>query len=420
MFRRAIFVIACVAIPQYIAFLSVYIYSSYFERGTFASTFLFRSADESLQILKPIKLGVHFFGDFYQIFYTTKVNGSGGYFGFSQLLLFLVSDFHYFVALSFTLLLGLACFYFGNHLLLSEFSKIDRHLVFSLLCISFYPILLCLDRGQIHLLSIGFVFFGLALIKKTGKYKSLGILFICLGISFKIAPIFFILLLVRNRDWKSLRNASATLIFAIISPAIFMANGIISIPKSFLEIGSSLYSSPGFFKNSLAYNQSFKALAYWLSQSADGSVQKFGDMMFHNYSIIAVLLALILMILIISPFTSNLEALILCSIGASFLVPIAVAYTNVVFLVCLIEYIQNSDKSKKSIESIYVIALGFICAGKSIPLNLGYFRDDVAVMNTLFNPVLALILIVVIGSISCRGCIRIRIDSRKEVVASPS
>jgi hypothetical protein len=143
-------------------------------------------------------------------------------------------------------------------------------------------------------------------------------------------------------------------------------------------------------------------------------------MMFHNYSIIAVLLALILMILIISPFTSNLEALILCSIGASFLVPIAVAYTNVVFLVCLIEYIQNSDKSKKSIESIYVIALGFICAGKSIPLNLGYFRDDVAVMNTLFNPVLALILIVVIGSISCRGCIRIRIDSRKEVVASPS
>jgi hypothetical protein len=99
MFRRAIFVIACVAIPQYIAFLSVYIYSSYFERGTFASTFLFRSADESLQILKPIKLGVHFFGDFYQIFYTTKVNGSGGYFGFSQLLLFLVSDFHYFGAL---------------------------------------------------------------------------------------------------------------------------------------------------------------------------------------------------------------------------------------------------------------------------------------------------------------------------------
>jgi len=418
MFRKALFVIACVAIPQYFAFLCVYIYSAYYEYGTFAGTFLFRASDKSFEILKPIKLGVHFFGDFYQIFYDTKINGSGGYFGFSQLLMFLVSDLHYFVALSLTLLLGLACFYLGNHVLLSKFSKIDRVLIFSLLCISFYPILLCLDRGQIHLLSIGLVFFGLALIKQANQYKSLGILLLCMGISFKIAPIFFLLLFIRNRDWKSFRNAGATLILAIISPAIFMANGIMSIPKSFLSIGSSLYSSPEYFKNTLAYNQSFKALAYWLGQSPHGSVQHFGDIMFRHYSIIAVLLALILMILIISQFTSNLEALILCSIGASLLAPISGLYTNLVFWVCLIEYIQNSDESKKKIESVYVIALGVICAGKNIPLNFGVFRDDLLVMNSLINPILALFLIATIGSESCKGYIHSVIDTKVKVMSS--
>jgi hypothetical protein len=416
--RTALFVIACVAIPQYFAFLSVYVYSAYFERGTFANTFLFRPSDESVAILKPIKLGVHFFGDFYQIFYNTKIKGSGGYFGFSQLLMFLVSDLHYFVALALTLLLGLIFFYMGNHVLLFKFSKIDRQLVFSILCVSFYPILLCLDRGQIHLLSISLVFLGLALIKKSNSYRAMGTFLLCVGISFKIAPIFFILLFIRNRDWRSLRNAGAALIFALTSPAIFMSNGIMSIPKSFLEIGSSLYSSPEYFGNSLAHNQSFKALAYWLAQSANGSVQHFGELMFHNYSIIAVLLAVILMILIISPFTSNLEALILCSIGAAFLVPISGLYTNVVFLVCLIEYIQNLDESKKKIESIYVIALGVICAGKNIPLNLGFFQSSVATMNTVINPVLVLFLIVMIGSNSCKSQIRSVIDTKTEVFSS--
>ena len=357
-FRRIIFTIAFVAIPQYIAFLSVYVYSAYFERGTFPKTFLFNPSDESFTtpgkslILKPTKLGVHFFGDFYETFYRTKIYASGGYYGFSQLLMFLVSNLHYFVALAFTLLLGLVCFYLGNHILLSGFSKIDRQFIFSLLCINFYPILLCLDRGQIHLLSIGLVFLGLALIKKSDKFRLLGALFLGMGISFKIAPIFFILLFVRNRDWKSLRTAGVALVFALISPGIFMANGILSIPKSFLKIQSSLYSSTEYFQNTLAYNQSFKALAYWLGQSPHGSVQHFGDMMFQHYSIIAALLALILMILIILPFTSDLEALILCSIGASFLVPIAGLYTNVVFLVCLLEYMHNSSDSKNKIESI--------------------------------------------------------------------
>ena len=404
-FRRVIFTIAFVAIPQSIAFLSVYVYSAYFERGTFPSVFLFRASDEPVidKNLEPIKLGVHFFGDFFQIFYTTKIYGSGGYFGVSQLLLFLVSNLHYFVALAFTLLLGLVCFYLGNHILLSRFSKIDRQFMFSLLCINFYPILLCLDRGQIHLLSISLVFLGLALIKKSDKFRLLGALFLGMGISFKIAPIFFILLFVRNRDWKSFGTAGVALVFAIISPGIFMANGILSIPKSFLALNSAHYSSTEYFTNTLANNQSFKALAYWLGQSPHGGVRHFGDMIFRHYPIIAVLLALILTILIILPFTSDLEALILCSIGASFLVPIAGLYTNLVFLVCLLEYMQNSSDSKNKIESIYIIILGVICAGKNIPINLGVFQDNKAVINTVFNPILALFLLAMIGSISWTG-----------------
>ena len=336
---------------QFIGFVATYVYTSYFSRSaTFAQVFLFRSSDSPpvpLGFHKPAPFGNHYFGDFLDTYSQTKVNGSGGYFGMSQLFLVVASKVPFYLALIGFLSLCIFLLYLAAKFLLSDMGLPEQLALLAGGCLFTQPVLLAIDRGQMHLLLLALLMIGLTLIIKEDGNRTWGVILIAAAISMKLAPIFFLLLIVRKAYWRELKVSLIALIGFLLLPATYLNSGLGSWRIVFTlfesdESKQATYSTNQYFIDNLAYNSSFKLLGYYFSQM-DSVPQAVGSFVYEHYFLCVGVMFVFLCWLIIQKNVTQFESVLLMAIATSLLLPVAGGYTLMVFICPVVVVLVDKD-----------------------------------------------------------------------------
>ncbi len=390
---------------QLVGFVMNVVYSSYLGKSpSFISSYLFRSNDASsvaAGFRSPGTWGSHIFGDYVWIYSEIKQFGFGAYFGGSQLTMLVLSNFPYYFSYTILVTFSLVIFFLSTSLLLPDETKLERWaLTIGAVWIT-YPMLLALDRGQIHLLFISILFFGLALFFSTPANGRLAAILIGIAISFKLSPIFFLLVLAKRRNWKELRVALITTILALLLPLVYLKSGVGTfkrvlglVPADKQDAMSLLYSDTSYFQSQVAYNHSFKSLSLFLARlNTFGS--NFCEFVYANYFFFAAVLGFLISILVVRKAVSEFESMILIAIASSLLIPIAGGYTLLAFLMPLVIIMTDNNFIFSKWNVFYCFYIGFMMMPKQIPIGFGYFSDSSFTYNSVLNPLCSLLVILI-------------------------
>ena len=390
---------------QLFGFLATFVYSSYFNQaGTFAESFLFHSSDEPpvpLGFQRPLPFGNHFFGDYLWIYAEVKNNGLGGYFGASQLFLLLASNLPFYLSLICLFTTALCLLMMASRLLLSD-SPISQQL--ALLTGGYLitqPVLLAIDRGQIHLLLFGLLLLGLTLVLKDGGNMTWGAILIAAAVSMKLTPVFFLLVFVRKGCWRELKVCLISLMGFLLLPLVYLHSGIgawkftlgISEINKFQQ---EMYNSAQYFTGNLAYNNSFKLLGYHFSKMEFG-LGKIGIFVYDNYFWCAGVLIIFLCWLIIQKNVTQFESVLLMAIASSLLIPIASGYTLTMFILPIVVVLADKDFTFTRWNSVCCCYVGIMLMPKQIALGFGTFENSSMTLGGILNPSLSLIAIMIIA-----------------------
>ena len=389
---------------QFIGFITTFAYSSYFDRtSTFAQSFVFRSSDSPpipLGFHRPSPFGNHFFGDYLWIYAEIKTNGLGGYFGASQLFLLVASKLPYYLSLIALLTTVLVLLLMSAKLLMSELGLPGQLALLAGGFLFTQPVLLAIDRGQIHLLLFSLLLLGLTLSIKEGGNRTWGAILIAAAISMKLTPVFFLLLFVRNRHWRELKISLISLAGFLLLPLAYLSSGlgawefVLGLSDK-NEIQQQVYSSVEYFTGNLAYNNSFKLLSYHFAQM-DSSLGKVGSYVYEHYFLFAGFLSVFLCWLIIQKSVTQFEAILLMAIASSLLIPIAGGYTLLVFILPIVVVLADKDFAFSRINITYCCFIGMVLLPKQIDLRLQTFEPYALTLGGILNPSLALCVVVFI------------------------
>lgn len=384
-----------------IGFVTTFVYSSYFNRtSTFAESFLFRSSDSpptAPGFVKPPPFGNHFFGDYLWIYAEIKNNGLGGYFGFSQLFLILTTKLPYYLSLTCLLVSALFLLFISARLLLHGLG-LPAQLALLTSCFLFtQPALLGVDRGQIHLILFGLLILGLTLSSLDGGNRTWGVILIAAAISMKLAPVFFLLLFVRNRHWKELKISVISLVSFLILPLVYLHSGVGSW-KFLLGLSEvnreqqEMYNSVEYFRETLAYNHSFKLLSYYFSEM-DSVLGRTGSFIYDNYFWLAGIFSIFFVWLIVQRNVTQFEAVLLMAIASSLLIPIAGGYTLLLFISPLVVVLTDNEFVFTRINIVYCCFIGVILMPKQISLGFQLFQDSSITIGGIVNAGLSLFIV---------------------------
>ena len=389
---------------QFLGYIATFVYTLYFNRaGSFAQSLLFQSPDEPstpIGFLKPHSLGIHFFGDYLQIYADVRSNGLGGYFGASQLFLLLASKLPYYLSLLGLLATALLLFIVCTRLLLKETSFPEQLALLTGGLLATQPVLLAIDRGQIHLLLFALLLLGLTLSIKEGSNRTWGAILIAAAISMKLTPIFFVLLFVRRRHWRELKISLISLVGFLLLPLAYLSSGfgawkfVLGFVVS-SRAAPNTYSSAEYFTGNLAYNNSFKLLSYHFAQM-DSGLGKVGSFVYEHYFVFAGFLSVFLCWLIIQKSVTQFEAILLMAIASSLLIPIAGGYTLLVFILPIVVVIADKDFVFSRLNMTYCCFIGIVLMPKQIALGFDIFQDSSITFGGILNPILSLSVIVFI------------------------
>ena len=403
---------------QFIGFITTFAYSSYFNRTeTFAQSFLFRSSDSpaAIGLPRPSPFGNHLFGDYLDVYSQIRTTGMGGYFGASQLFLIIASRVPYYYSLIGMLVTCVVLFFVAARSLLNS-SGVPEQL--ALLFGGFLftqPLLLAIDRGQMHLLMFALLLLGFTLSIKDDCNSTSGAILMAAAISMKLTPVFFLLLFVRKKLWRELKVGLVAIIGFMLLPLAYLDSGIGAWKSAFGFIESSkenghFYNSTEYFSWTLAYNNSFKLLSYEFSRM-DSSLGKVGSFAYEHYLWFAGFLCLFLGWLIIQKSVTQFESVLLMAIASSLLIPIAGGYTLLVFILPIVVVLGDSDFRFGRINIIYCCFIGIILMPKQIAIGFATFQDTSVTLGGILNPSLSLIMVLFI---TCK-CLYLR---RKQFVES--
>ena len=392
---------------QFIGFITTFAYSSYFDRtSTFAQSFVFRSSDSPpipLGFHRPSPFGNHFFGDYLWIYAEIKTNGLGGYFGASQLFLLVASKLPYYLSLIALLTTVLVLLLMSAKLLMSELGLPGQLALLAGGFLFTQPVLLAIDRGQIHLLLFSLLLLGLTLSIKEGGNLTWGAILIAAAISMKLTPVFFLLLFVRKRHWRELKISLISLAGFLLLPLAYLSSGlgawefVLGLSDK-NEIQQQVYSSVEYFTGNLAYNNSFKLLSYHFAQM-DSSLGKVGSYVYEHYFLFAGFLSVFLCWLIIQKSVTQFEAILLMAIASSLLIPIAGGYTLLVFILPIVVVLADKDFVFSRINITYCCFIGIVLMPKQIALGFDIVQDSSITFGGILNPILSLS---VIAFITCK------------------
>ena len=390
---------------QFLGFVTTFVYSSYFNQSsTFAHSYLFQSSDSPPTpsgFLRPPPFGNHFFGDYLWIYAEVKNNGLGGYFGASQLFLIVASKLPYYFSLTVLFAASLLLLFAATKLLVSELGFRGQIVLLISGFIFTQPVLLAIDRGQIHLLLFALLMLGLTLSLKEDGNRIMGAILIAAAISMKLTPVFFLLLLVRKHYWRELKISLMSLIGFILLPIAYLQSGIgawsfvlgLSDTNKFQQ---EMYFSDEYFKGNLAHNNSFKLLGYQLSQMTSllGDV---GDFVYKNYFWCAGLLSIFLCWLIIHKSVTQFEAVLLMAIASSLLIPIASGYTLMAFILPVVVVLTDKEFAFTRVNIFFCCYIGIMLMPNQIAFGFRTFEDSSITLGGILHPVLSLIVIVFIA-----------------------
>ena len=389
---------------QFLGFVTTFVYSSYFSRTTtFAESFVFRSSDNTAGFLDfrfPQPFGNHFFGDYLWIYAEIKTNGLGGYFGASQLYLLAATKLPYYLSLIVLFVTAVLLLYASIRLLLQVLGIREQWALLIGGVLFTQPVLLAIDRGQIHLLLFALLLLGLTLSIKEGGNRTWGAILIAAAISMKLSPVFFLLLFVRKRHWRELKISLVSLTVFLLLPLAYLNSGIGSLKVALglfksNEADPVLYSTDEYFSATLAHNNSFRLLSYYISQM-DSSLGKVGNFVYERYFLFVGFLFLFFCWLIIQKSVTQFEAILLMSIASSLLVPIAAGYNLMVLILPIVVVLTDKDFVFGRLNIIYCCFIGIMLMPKQIALGFGPFQDTSITLGGILNPSLSLALIIVI------------------------
>ena len=389
---------------QLIGFIATFVYSSYFNRtNSFADSFLFRSADSPptpVGFNRPVPFGNHFFGDYLWVYAEIKQIGSGGYFGVSQLFLLIASNLPYYASLICLLATGGLLMYLAARSLLPELKLPEQLLLLTGGFLFSQPVLLAIDRGQMHFLLFTLLLLGFAFAMSDGSRRTCGGVLLAAAISMKMTPIFFLLLFVKKRHWKELRVSLFTLFGLLLLPIAYLPSGFgawkyqLGLLETNREM-SLMYNSKKYFAENAAHNNSFKLLSYHFSQM-DSAVGQVGNFIFDNYFGFAGLLGIFLCWLIVQKNVTLFESAILMAIASSLLIPIAGTYTLMVFILPVVVVLSDKEFVFNRMNVYYCLFVGVILMPKQITLNFAVFQDASVTFGGILNSGLSLLVVIFI------------------------
>lgn len=389
---------------QFFGLILTFAYSSYFSHSTtFAESFVFRSSDVPpvpSGFLKPQAFGNHFFGDYLWIYAEIKTSGLGGYFGASQLFLLVSTTLPYYLSLLFLLATSVSFLYVAARLLLNGLGLPGQLALLVGAVLFTQPVLLAIDRGQIHLLLFALLLLGMTLSIKDGGNRTWGAVLIAAAISIKLTPIFFLLLLVKKGNWREFKVGLLSLIGFMILPLAYLHSGlgawkfVLGLSDS-NKVQQQLYNSVEYFTGNLAYNNSFKLLGYHFSQM-NSSVGSVGNFVYDHYFLLAGLLSAFLCWLIVQKGISQFESVLLMAIASSLLIPIAGGYTLMVFILPVVVVLADKDFTFSRLNIFYCCYIGIMLMPKQIAIDFGTFEDSSITLGGILNPGLSLAVILFI------------------------
>jgi hypothetical protein len=405
-YRRRRLFMACgfVAFFQLLGFVAIYIYSAYFQKSALTDSLLFRPADNTSVaegFVRPAPLGIHYFGDFMWSFSQMSHERTGGYFGASQIIHFVLANLPMMTALLVIYALTVICVAIACCFVMPRSSFGERLVVSITLFFGTYPILLALDRGQIHVLLIGMLILGMSLVMTSvGRPARVGGFIVGAAVSMKVIPIFFLIFLLRKRHRHAFRSALLGVIGCILLPLTFLRDGVGFVFQLFgfrESRGStymdSLYLSEEYFEQSRAANVSFKAF-FEILRDSDWFIHPVGGFLFDNYFLVAAIFATFCAFMIISKRVTELQALSLCAIGSCRLIPIAGGYTVGVFLLIAFFYGLMTERDTKEYgDRLLLIGAAISVMPLQIGLGFGQFQSTSYTFASLVGPITSLALL---------------------------
>jgi hypothetical protein len=387
---------ALIALPFYAC---AYVYSAYFGNVLLQDVLSFRAFDapalpELLTRPSVQPLGVHYFGDFLNIWSYTKYLGTGGYFGFSQIFMQVLSLFSYWVAFVMMLFLAFWLVYLCGQKLFPTLNRIWALGIGVVVLVLNQPIMSAIDRGQIHLVMTLLLCFAFASHISSGENNQ-GMLrnavLVGMAGSMKLFPGVFVFYFAIRRQWRLFWISLASYFSFLIIGAFFTSRGL----SIFRLQSDNLYMSEKYFLDVIPYNHSLKAFGFAIKHQFHGFVGDVGNFMFSHVSLINLLLLVISLTIMYFLQSSPFHILCLLAVLSTLILPITSSYAMSAFLVPICVWIVGGGTSKtidKCLLALCILQL----VPKQISLDFSPMVDGRTTFNNLITPIVSLLILVIV------------------------
>ena len=375
--------------------LCTFVSSEYLRFGRFSTTLSFYSPDPPGNIpttCKPQPLGLHYFGDFVSIVchaqFASPYNSGfiSNYFPFSYVMM---SPFGPLMRLH--VLAALLPFIIASSLLIcipiiksmSYVSKAERYLTVLIAVVMTYPFISFIDRGNAQGFVTGFLVTGIYLYMNSRFNESA--IFLGLATALKGYPIIFLIIFVRKRQWRPLAISILTGGIATIIPLLFFDGGMIRNIQGLMSRISGLQDSSFQFN---AYNNSLKGLLFSIQELKISPLTGVSHLLTDNYSMVAALIAGIIIIAALTLKFDLLEFSILASIFCCLLIDLTAGYVLTTFFVPVMIFLSGKYEISPRRSFWYMAGIAIILAPKGIPIKITPYWPE-ATYSPSFNSVLS-------------------------------
>lgn len=373
-----------------IAFFKYLIIFYLFNPGYPNSTFLFRPDDR--------------FNDFVNMIITCKDLDPYNFSNYLPSVYFPVANLFYFgfyaicnFNLNLSIIVYIVSFLILSFILIDKFLEDDSKIKGYIFCaiLFSYPILFSLDRLNLEM--VLFLFLGGFIYSfKEGK-NMLAVILLSLAICMKLYPILFLILFLKNKNYKAIFGSFlACILFSVFSLILFKGGGILNIQKLYFNINNfnQIYSGPAGIQHNLSIYGVIKIflfsfLKFILKFSNHLIISSTNQMLSVPY-LIFVFFYFSLISLYIFFIEKTLWKLVFLVTSLFVLLPyVSFDYKLLHLIVPMLLFLQNFSKEKFAV--IYSVLFALIM----IPNSYFYIIWDVSI-GVLINPFIIIVISVFI------------------------
>lgn len=373
-----------------ISYILILVYSAYLERDGLIKILSFYPTDGPGNVSAsclPKPIGNHFFGDFVSAVCHAKLPSpylspfATNYFPVSYVVMkpfAVIYDRSLILAISSLVLVGFCLIALPIWKALRP-KLMEESLTFVVLAVVLsQPFLSALDRGNIQLIVTGFVIYGFS--KLDSNRSSISPVMLGLAAAMKAYPVVFILIFVRRREWRRLALATSVgLVTTFLS--------LVSFAGSFSENFKEMFSKVLVFREGetmwLRYNSSLKALVLSGATSQNRFISATSLFLNQNYSAIALVLLVVLVVAILYFKMEMFDFAILGTLFCTLFIELTAAYVLTLFALAFL-YIDNLETLDK-LRKFQLLMLALIMIPKGISID-SKFSDHGPSLTSLLNP----------------------------------